>query len=320
MKAQKPIILESPKVKFLEVKVSYFLTEKMFFNNYFIVLQMIHNKGRMEWIMNPCFYCLMFFASLYSNAQSSDTVYIQQEPLIMRKQIIVEVAENTSTPLVSFFTTLGLGYGSYVSKQFNDSIHKSLTSIYAPVIQLGVIYKKNISFSIGLGRSYANLNMQYEQGLTKTTENITIKYDTIGEFVVEDPSGPITKYSIDSIAYIEQRVNHYDSTVNIKNKLNFWTIPLLLSYSIRYKKYYISPSIGMNLHIGSFSKVVVSNYRQISISQSYLSASFGLDIGVQIYSKLSLEVGGRYLQQMTHKENYIRLNQFATQFQLKYIF
>ncbi len=267
-----------------------------------------------------CFFltCLVFF-SIGTWAQEADTVYIHEDPLIIRKQVVVEIpSEKPQSNLKNWFIVLGYAYGRYTSQQAKDSIQKTLAPIHIPCLAVGKAFK-NWSLSIGIGQSSSKLSLQSSKQFSKTTEIWQVRYDTAGSHVVNTPNGPKTIYFIDTVAYPSTEVHKYDSTLYANKSISYLNIPIQIAYKIAYKKVYAQPLLGLGLHFGTWSSLLLAD-KKVTIPKNYLSGTVGIELGVQISKKIFGELGVTTTRQITQRQAYLGLHQTSGRLHLKYVF
>ncbi|HTF82009.1 MAG TPA: hypothetical protein VL947_09800, partial [Cytophagales bacterium] len=171
-------------------------------------------------------------------AQNSDTIYIQQDPVIIKKQVIVHVSETKMPPTSTWFMALEGAMGKYTHIKGTDSLSISTQTVISPNVQVGYRYRK-ASFSIGLGKSNASAKIEHKQSVLKT---IQVQPETIHLLGSYEMSGQ-TYYFYDTIpAQYESR--RRDSTVNLSRKISYWSIPVKVGYQISFKKLYLLPQVG----------------------------------------------------------------------------
>lgn len=245
------------------------------------------------------------------SAQEIDTVYIQQAPLIVKKQVVLEMPEmeaDTSKTHHWIFA-IGTNLGKYSSKQEQDSIQKKLSTVFCPNISIGR-KQKNWLFSIGIGKSFSHLKAQYHQEIAKTVETQPLSFDTTGSYI----KNGITHYYIDTIP-AQNEIRKHDSTIYIKNSVSYWRIPLQIGYQFKYKRFYLLPQLGIVYNFSTQTNLFHNT--EISLPKNYWGLSLGLHFGFQLSKKIAIELGIIEQKQVSHINPHLKLSQMAGSLTLK---
>lgn len=244
-------------------------------------------------------------------AQETDTVYIQQAPLIIKKQVVVEMPEiNVDTSKAHHWLfSISTDLGKYTSKQEQDSIEKKLSTFFCPNISIGR-KQNNWLFSIGIGKSFSKLEAQYYQEIAKTVETQPQSFDTTGSYI----KNGITYYYIDTIP-ARNEIRKHDSTLYIRNNISYWRIPLQIGYQFNYKRFYMLPQLGIVYNFSTQANLFRNT--EISLPKNYWGISYGLHLGFQLSKKIALELGINQQKQVSNMNPYLKLSQMAGSISLK---
>lgn len=267
--------------------------------------------------MKNYFLIFIFWNIFISNAQQVDTLYLHHDPVIVKKQVIVQVERKNFPSLENCFVKLGLQGGIFL-KQDTDSIAKTMSPLLVPQLIVGRNFKK-LSLSIGLGKSFTSMKSTFLEHKTKIVKEDSAVYDTVGMYTIILPSGVKTYYTIDTSYVNVQKKVRYDSTVSETARISYWQIPVSIAYRFDFKKNYFQPHIGIVYHFTSKSGNLTFD-KASAMPKSFFSTNFGFVFGRNLNKKLAVEIGLNYQKQLTQLKSFVKNNAFLLSMMLKYSF
>lgn len=242
----------------------------------------------------------------------TDTVYIQQDPLVIKKQIVVEISPNDSADVHYWFIAGGYAAGAYAGAKQLDSTAMEREPLMVPFVSIGRKYR-NWVFDIGMSKTFSSFKTSTH---TQMLRNILINaeyYDTTGSYQMNGQ----TYYSVDTVPAVYGQQKR-DTSIYEKSKVSYWQFPLKIGYQINYKKLYLLPQVGICYGIKSQEQ---SFYRpELTLPKSYMALSLDINIGFQIFKRLSAETDLQYQRQVTHVNPYFPMAQYLAGIALKYMF
>lgn len=239
--------------------------------------------------------------SLYSKV---DTVYIQQPPLIIKKQVVVHdtVAEVSNPNLKiqrfkeglssNWYIDATVGLDHWLGKdEVIDTIHFNKKAGYSAAISIG---KEIGSFHASVG-----VGMQ-EMILHEQLEKVLIRYDSIKhKFIAKDPQGNDDCFYVGSkpvcvidSTYIKDTIVSKSIIVN-KHNIEYITLPIKIGKRFEFDNWYFSPEVWiipmLTLESSSFmeSSKLKFNHKQTAYR-------IMLNAGIPISKKLNIELGAGY--------------------------
>lgn len=242
----------------------------------------------------------------------TDTVYIQQAPLVIKKQIVVEISPNDSADVHYWFVAGGYAIGAYTGAKELDSTTMEREPLMVPFVSIGRKYK-NWVFNIGMSKTFSGFKASTHTQILRSILVSAEHFDTTGSYLMNGQ----TYYSVDTVPAVYGQQNR-DTSIYEKKTISYWQFPVKIGYQINYKKLYLLPQVGICYGISSQRQ---SSYRpELTLPKSYVALSLDINIGFQIVKRLSAETGLQYQRQVIHVNPYFSLTQYLGKIALKYMF
>lgn len=252
----------------------------------------------------------------------TDTVYIEQPPLIIKRQVVVHdtVAELVSTVPVSSKSKLLKELSNapwYVGteggldpwmgqEQSIDSVYYGVNHAYSYSASIGK-EMRSIYLSLGVAMQQFTLNEEIQQILTRYDTTIVSK-----TYPLKYPNGQRVCIQIEKegkktdscLSYTIETVE-YDTTYSTrrlvlsKNQINYLTIPLKLGKRFEFKSWYIAPELWI-MPMFSLSSQAFSESKKLRFDKRLTAYKASINMGKRLSKRLSIEFATGYQATLGH--------------------
>lgn len=265
------------------------------------------------------FYFFIFICTFLSYTQESDTVYIHEAPLVVRKQVVIQKERKQLLNLEDWFLKFGVGFSSFSNFQEVDSISVKSHPFFLPTIAMGKKMGKNWNLQLGINYLSTKSRASYNQKNIHNVDVPKVRYDTLGSYVIILPTGSKTVYTLDTINYVEKEQIVRDSSVNQSVLLNYVGFPLQIGYQLNYPKMYVEPFVIFTYYLGLKSTFLTNENRRIHSAQ-FFSAALGTQLGYRVSTHLGVELAAMYQFHSFRKSHQMLMSQKTIQVCVKYFF
>lgn len=252
--------------------------------------------------------------SLYAK---TDTVYIEQPPLIIKRQVVVHdtVAELSNDNLktqkfkealsTNWYVDATVGLDHWLGKdEIVDTTHFHKRMGYSAAVSIG---KEIGSFliSVGVGTQQMIIHEQIEKTLIRYDSALAKKpkKDRDGHDICWQELNPETNKEEENCLYItytkhDTIVSKY-KVITAKNHFDYITIPIKLGKSFYFEVWYLRPEVWIvPMFILESSTFMESS--KLKFNHKQTAYRIVLNAGIPINKKLHLELGTSYQGSLGH--------------------
>ena len=275
--------------------------------------------------MKSSIFFILFFFSIALQAQVdstevlTDTVYIQADPVVVKKYYYLSNSDSIS--INPWFVSMAAGLAINLDRTNTYAITKSYGPFSSISLMTGRQYK-HLILGVGLSLLNSNVHLTVTEQHSYDKEKTETKPDTLDVYY-QLVSGVLKKYYVivpkdTTVRYTEIQEEQYKSSKSV----TYFQIPLQIQYFLRIKSWFIAPGLSVIPGYALFKTTNEIDEKIIFKKPMFMAGMF-FECGKQLSPHYQLALFTQGLKNFSAVANPkldIQYNLFGGGIKLKYIF